>query len=74
MSAFNIPQFAQEPINPALVYSPFNQFGDLERVMLRRGNQHSAKFWRQALLPVIARYLDLKMPKFLRGDAAFASP
>src|SRR5215831_15500377 len=25
----------------------FNQFGDLERVMLRRGNQHSAKFWRR---------------------------
>ena len=29
----------------------FNQFGDLERVMLRRGNQHSAKFWRRVLLP-----------------------
>jgi hypothetical protein len=38
--------------------------GDLERVMLRRGNHHSAKFWRQALLPVIARYRDLKVPKF----------
>jgi hypothetical protein len=55
MSAFNIPQFAEEPIDPALVYPPFNQFGDLERVMLRWGNQHSAKFWRRALLPVIAR-------------------
>src|SRR5689334_11665365 len=52
----------------------FNQFGDLERVMLRRGNQHSAKFWRRVLLPVIARYRDLKVPKFFRGDAAFASP
>src|SRR5262249_39070431 len=31
----------------------FNQFGDLERVMLRRGNHHSAKFWRRVLLPVI---------------------
>src|SRR3954453_5144510 len=52
----------------------FNQFGDLERVMLRRGNHHSAKFWRRALLPVIARYRDLQFPKFFRGDAAFASP
>src|SRR5262245_53121457 len=52
----------------------FNQFGDLERVMLRRGNHPSAKFWRRVLLPVIARYRDLKLPKFFRGDAAFASP
>jgi hypothetical protein len=52
----------------------FNQFGDLERVMLRRGNQHSAKFWRRVLLSVIARYRELKIPKFFRGDAAFASP
>jgi Transposase DDE domain group 1 len=52
----------------------FNQFGDLERVMLRRGNHHSAKFWRRVLLPVIARYRDLKLPKFFRGDAAFATP
>src|SRR5437660_12744066 len=28
----------------------FNQFGDLERVMLRRGNHASAKFCRRALL------------------------
>src|ERR687898_1791616 len=52
----------------------FNQFGDLERVMLRRGNHHSAKFWRRVLVPVMARYRDLKVPKFFRGDAAFASP
>ena len=52
----------------------FNQFGDLERVMLRRGNHHSAKFWRRVLLPVIARYRGLKVAKFFRGDAAFASP
>src|SRR3954465_1685172 len=37
----------------------FNQFGDLERAMLRRGNHHSAKFWRRVLLPVIERYRDL---------------
>src|SRR5512147_845976 len=52
----------------------FNQFGDLERVMLRRGNRHSAKFWRRVLLPVIARYRNRKIPTFFRGDAAFASP
>jgi hypothetical protein len=52
----------------------FNQFGDLERVLLRRGNQHSAKFWRRVLLPVIARYRELKIAKFFRGDAAFAAP
>ena len=33
----------------------FNQFGDLERAMLRRGNQASAKFWRRVLLPVVAQ-------------------
>src|SRR5512142_1192152 len=52
----------------------FNQFGHRERVLLRRGNHHSAKFWRRVLLPVIARYRELKIPKFFRGDAAFASP
>jgi hypothetical protein len=52
----------------------FSQFGDLERVVLRRGNHHSAKFWRRVLLPVIARYRDLRVPKFFRGDAAFATP
>jgi hypothetical protein len=52
----------------------FNQFGDLERVMLRRGNRGSAKYWRRVLLPVIARYRDLDIPKFFRGDAAFAGP
>ena len=52
----------------------FNQNGDLERAMLRRGNQASAKFWRQVLLPVIERYCHLDIPKFFRGDAAFAIP
>ncbi len=52
----------------------FNQFGDLERAMLRRGNQASAKFWRRVLLPVVARYRHLDIPKFFRGDAAFARP
>ena len=52
----------------------FHQFGDLERVLLRRGNHHRAQFWRRVLLPVRARYRDLNIPKFFRGDAAFASP
>ena len=52
----------------------FNQRGDLERAMLRRGNQASAKFWRRVLLPVLERYRHLDIPKFFRGDAAFANP
>jgi len=52
----------------------FNQFGDLERAMLRRGNHASAKFWRRVLLPVVAHYHHLDIPKFFRGDAAFARP
>jgi len=60
-----------------LCYHPlflFNQFGDLERVLLRRGNKASAKYWRRVLLPVIERYRHLNIPKFFRGDAAFAIP
>ena len=52
----------------------FNQFGDLESAMLRRGNKASAKYWRKVLLPVIERYRHLDIPKFFRGDAAFALP
>ncbi len=52
----------------------FNQFGDLEWAMLRRGNHHSAKFWRRVLLPVIERYRGFNIPNFFRGDAAFANP
>jgi hypothetical protein len=36
-----------------LCYHPlflFNQFGDLESVLLRRGNKASAKYWRRVLL------------------------
>jgi hypothetical protein len=46
----------------------------LERVLLRRGNHPSAKFWRRVLLPVIARYRDRHIPKYFRGDSAFALP
>ena len=60
-----------------LCYHPlflFNQFGDLEYAMLRRGNKASAKYWRKVLLPVIERYRRYDIPKFFRGDAAFANP
>jgi hypothetical protein len=52
----------------------FNQFGDLERALLRNGNVASADDWRSVLEPVIARYRDLDIRKFFRGDAAFAIP
>jgi hypothetical protein len=52
----------------------FNQYGDLELAMLRRGNHNSAKFWRRVLLPVIERYRHRHIPKYFRGDAAFAIP
>ena len=52
----------------------FNQSGDLEYAMLRRGNIYSSKFWRRVLLPVIERYREKDIPKFLRGDAAFSLP
>jgi hypothetical protein len=52
----------------------FNQFGDLERCLLRPGNVHSAKDWRSVLEPVIARYRERGLPLWFRGDAAFAKP
>ena len=41
--------------------------------MLRRGNHHSARFRRRALFSVIERYQRFKIPRFFRGDAAFAA-
>jgi hypothetical protein len=52
----------------------FNQFGDLERAMLRPGHVHSANGWREVLEPVVARYRDRKLARSFRGDAAFARP
>src|SRR5271156_1881804 len=34
----------------------FNQFGDVEGTLLREGNVHSAKDWRNVLDPIVARY------------------
>ena len=33
----------------------FNQYGDVERVLLRKGNVHSADDWRSVLEPVVVR-------------------
>src|SRR4051795_347161 len=52
----------------------FNQFGDLERCLLRPGNVHSAEGWREVLVPVIARYRGRGFVLYFRGDAAFAKP
>ena len=52
----------------------FNQFGDVEQAMLREGNVHSAKDWREVLEPVVARYRGLDVPFYFRADAAFANP
>ena len=52
----------------------FNQFGDLERCGLRPGHVHSADGWRELLEPVVERYRERAGRRYLRGDAAFASP
>ena len=52
----------------------FNGIGDLERVMLRPGNVHSAHDWRLVLEPVMKRYKERGVLIFYRGDAAFALP
>ncbi len=52
----------------------FNQHGDLERAILRKGNVHSAADWLVVLEPVVARYRDAGMNRYFRGDAAFAQP
>jgi len=52
----------------------FNQFGDLERAMLRGGNVHSAENWQAVLEPVVERYREQLLERFFRGDAAFANP
>ncbi len=52
----------------------FNQFGDLERCVLRPGNVHSAEGWHAVLEPVIARYRERGLDLYFRGDAAFAKP
>ena len=52
----------------------FNQYGDVERALLRNGNVHSADDWQSVLEPIIERYRAYNILKFFRGDAAFADP
>jgi hypothetical protein len=52
----------------------FNQFGDMERALLRNGNVHSADEWRRLLVPIVNRYRGHDLLRFFRGDAAFADP
>ena len=52
----------------------FNQFGDLERCALRKGNVHSANGWNEVLAPVMARYTGRDLMRFFRADSAFAIP
>jgi hypothetical protein len=52
----------------------FNQYGDLERCLLRPGNVHSAEDWHLVLEPVIARYRERGVDLYFRADAAFAKP
>ena len=51
----------------------FNQYGDVERALLRAGQVHSAHDWRLVLEPLFERYREV-LDKFFRGDAAFANP
>jgi hypothetical protein len=52
----------------------FNQVGDIERVLLRNGNVHSADSCLNVLEPIVSRYRDFNIARFFRGDAAFANP
>jgi hypothetical protein len=52
----------------------FNHLGELERALLRNGNVASADEWRAVLEPVVARYRDLDIRRYLRGDPASAIP
>ncbi len=52
----------------------FNQFGDIERALLRNGNFYSSDDWKSVLEPIIKRYQDKDIIRYFRGDAAFANP
>jgi len=52
----------------------FNQFGDMERALLRNGNVYSSDDWKSVLEPIIERYKDKDITRYFRGDAAFANP
>lgn len=52
----------------------YNQYGDVERILLRNGNVHSADDWQSVLEPVVVRYRGYDILRLFRGDAAFADP
>jgi len=52
----------------------FNQFGDLERALLREGNVHSTNDWHSVLEPVVARYRDANIGRLFRGTLRFPIP
>ena len=52
----------------------FNQFGDIERALLRNGNVYSSDDWKSVLEPIIKRYQEKDIIRYFRGDAAFANP
>jgi Transposase DDE domain group 1 len=52
----------------------FNQFGYLERCVLRPGNVHSAHGWKEEAEQVVARYRGKFKRRYFRADAAFANP
>jgi len=45
----------------------FNQFGDLERALLRNGNVYSSDDWKSVLEPIIVRYRSSDIPRFFRA-------
>ena len=52
----------------------FNPDADAERAVLWPRNVASTDDWRSVREPVIERYRDLDVPRFFRGNAAFAIP
>jgi len=52
----------------------FNQYGDIERALLRNGNVYSSDDWKSVLEPIIKRYQNNDIARYFRGDAAFANP
>ena len=61
----------------SICYHPlfcFNHLGDCEGALLRPGHVHSAERWRQVLVPIVRRYRDRGLRRYLRADGAFARP
>ena len=46
----------------------------MEQSLLRDGNVHSAKDWREVPAPVVSRYQSRNLRCYFRADAAFAQP